>query len=63
MYVIERGRAEGLNPLLILSKRVPSSPLPPNLDNLGTTKLRLEFLSRLWLRGRELLLHLNEQIT
>ena len=57
---------ESLNPLLILSKRVPLSLLPPdpdNLDNLDTTKIRLEFPQRLWLHGRELLLHLNEQIT
>ena len=60
---------ESLNPLLILSKRVPLSLLPPdpdnldNPDNLDTTKIRLEFPQRLWLHGRELLLHLNEQIT
>ena len=60
---------ESLNPLLILSKRVPPSLLPPdpdnldNLDNPDTTKIRLEFPQRLWLHGRELLLHLNEQIT
>ena len=44
---------ESLNPLLILSKRVPLSLLPPdpdnldNPDNLDTTKIRLEFPQRL----------------